>query len=390
MDSSFFFGVATIAYILAMVAYIVYIAFRKSTIGMIATTATVVGFISQTIAFGVRWKEFSDIGKLGFWRAVPLTNLYESLVFFVWCVILGYLIIEWKYKTRSFGAFVTPLAGMTLAFISIGGISAEIHPLVPALQSNWLLAHVTMSFISYAALALSFGTGLMYLIVTTEKRREGAYIFWTITLGIFAIVLIAMGIDFLTFKVRVRPEVFVTSYLFKTSFLNPSAAVKTLSWAISAVILFTTWRFGSVLKTAIEKFNLNADILDEITYKSVAIGFPIFTLGGLIFGAIWANQAWGVYWSRDPKETWSLITRFNYAFERLTELKASETLNKPLDILFPESSKEESLAYLRRTLSGEYREVVEMPIRRTDGSVCTVLWNSANIYDQDGILSLPP
>jgi cytochrome c-type biogenesis protein CcsB len=64
----------------------------------------------------------------------------------------------------------------------------------------------------------------------------------------------------------------------------------------------------------ITKFNVTPDMLDEITYKSIAVGFPIFTLGGLIFGAIWANQAWGVYWSWDPKETWSLITWFIYAF----------------------------------------------------------------------------
>jgi len=93
-----------------------------------------------------------DIGRMGVLRSIPLTNLYESLVFFVWCIVLGYLVIEWKYKTRSFGAFITPIAVITLAFISISGVSTEIQPLVPALQSNWLLAHVTMSFIAYSAL----------------------------------------------------------------------------------------------------------------------------------------------------------------------------------------------------------------------------------------------
>ncbi len=201
-----------------------------------------------------------------------------------------------------------------MAFIDLSGVSKDIQPLVPALKSNWLLAHVTMSFIAYAAFSLSFSTGLMYLIVKTEKRSDAAYIFWTITFGIFVVVFVSMGIDFLTFKVKVRPEVFVQSYLFKTSFLNPSAAVKILSWTISVADIIRVWRYGPILKTVIEKFNVSSDILDEITYKSIAIGFPIFTLGGLIFGAIWANQAWGVYWSWDPKETWSLITWFIYAF----------------------------------------------------------------------------
>jgi len=314
MDSSFFFGISTMAYMLAMIIYITYLAFRKTQVGITATAVTIIGFISQTLAIALRWAEFAEVSHMGFLRSVPLTNLYESLTFFVWCLILGYLIIEFKFKNRSFGAFITPIAGLVLAFIDLTGVSKEIQPLVPALKSNWLLAHVTMSFIAYAAFAMSFGTGLMYLILRAEKRSDAAYVFWTLTFGLFLIIFVSMGIDFLTFKARVRPEVFVKSYLFKTSFLNPSAAIKILSWTVSAVTLFVVWRYGSTLKAVIEKFNVNADILDEITYKSIAIGFPIFTLGGLIFGAIWANQAWGVYWSWDPKETWSLITWFVYAF----------------------------------------------------------------------------
>jgi cytochrome c-type biogenesis protein CcsB len=314
MDSSFFFGISTMAYILAMITYIAHLAFKKIQIGIVATTVTIIGFISQTLAIILRWKEFSDLSGMGFLRSAPLTNLYESLIFFIWCLILGYLIIEFKFKNRSFGAFITPVAGVVLAFIDLSGISKEIQPLVPALKSNWLLAHVTMSFIAYAAFSMSFSTGLMYLIMTTSKRNELSYIFWTFTLGIFVVVLVTMGIDFLTFKVSVRPEVFVKSYLFRTSFLNPSPAIKILSWILSIFTLFLIWRYGSILKTVIGKFNLTSEILDEITYRSIATGFPIFTLGGLIFGAIWADQAWGVYWSWDPKETWSLITWFIYAF----------------------------------------------------------------------------
>lgn len=314
MDSSALFGISTMAYILAMIMYITYLAFRKEQIGITATIITIAGFVSQTLAIVLRWKEFADLSGMGFLRSAPLTNLYESLVFFVWCLILGYLLIEFRFKNRSFGAFVTPIAGIALAFIDLTGVSKEIQPLVPALKSNWLLAHVTMSFIAYAAFSISFSTGLMYLMVTTDRKREPAYIFWTLTFGIFAIVMIAMAIDFFSFKVAVRPDVFVKSYLFKTTFLNASAVVKLLSWIASGVILFLVWQYGSLLKKAIQKVNIDADMLDEITYKSIAVGFPIFTLGGLIFGAIWADQAWGVYWSWDPKETWSLITWFIYAF----------------------------------------------------------------------------
>src|SRR4030043_249580 len=314
MDTSTFFGISTMAYVVAMITYITYLAFRNRTIGITATTITIVGFVSQTLAIFMRWKEAYEISGMGIMRSVPLTNLFESLIFFVWCVILGYLIIEFKYKNRSFGAFVTPIAGIALAFIDISGMPKEIHPLIPALQSNWLLAHVTMSFIAYAAFALSFSTGLMYLIVSTEKQNQPAYIFWTFTLGIFLTLLITMGIDVMTFRVAVRPEEFIKSYMFRSSFLNRSAAIQIISWISMAAIIFVIWRFGHVLKTVIEKFNISSEILDEITYKSIAVGFPIFTLGGLIFGAIWADQAWGTYWSWDPKEKGSLITWFIYAF----------------------------------------------------------------------------
>ncbi|MDH4231585.1 MAG: c-type cytochrome biogenesis protein CcsB [Nitrospirota bacterium] len=315
MDSSTFFGLSTVAYILAMVTYIIYLAFKKESLGIVATALTVAGFVSQTLAFGLRWKEFYDIGQMGILRAVPLTNLYESLIFFVWCLILAYLIIEFKYKNRSFGAFVTPVAGLALAFIDISGMSTNIQPLVPALQSNWLLAHVMMSFIAYAMFAISFSTGLMYLIVRTENRNEPAYIFWTVMLSIFIITLSAMGLDYFTFRVAIQSqEELIKSYLFKASFMSSSSSVAVLSWGIAAAFTFFIWRFGGTLKKIIAGFNISHEMLDEITYKSIAIGFPIFTLGGLIFGAIWADQAWGKYWTWDPKETWSLITWFFYAF----------------------------------------------------------------------------
>ncbi|MBI5639912.1 MAG: c-type cytochrome biogenesis protein CcsB [Nitrospirae bacterium] len=315
MNSSVFFGLSTVAYILAMITYIVYLAFKKNQVGFVATIITVAGFVFQTLAILLRWSEFKELGQMGWLRAVPLTNLYESLIFFVWCLILSYLIIEFRYKNRSFGAFITPVAGLVLAFIDISGMSKNIQPLVPALQSNWLLAHVMMSFISYAMFSISFSTGLMYLIVRTEKRSEPAYIFWTVMFGIFVVVLAAMGLDYMTFKVLVKSqEELIKGFLFKATFRSSSAVVSFLSFAVSAAFIFAIWRYGGTLKKIISGFSISAETLDDITYRMIAVGFPIFTLGGLIFGAIWADQAWGKYWTWDPKETWSLITWFFYAF----------------------------------------------------------------------------
>lgn len=317
MSSSTLFGISSMAYVLAMVIYAIYLAFRKGNLGVTATTVTIIGFVSQTLAIILRWKEFYDFSHMGILRAAPFTNLYESLIFFIWCLILGYLIIEFRYKNRSFGAFVTPVAGLALAFIDLTRMSKDIQPLVPALQSNWLLAHVMLSFIAYSTFALAFSTGLMYLILKSEKRNSASYIFWTLALGALIVLLAAMGIDYLKFKVLVsvpESEVLIKSYLFKATFSSPSAGISAVSWLGTFAFLFLLWRYGYMIKKVVGSFNLSLEMLDEITYKSIAIGFPVFTLGGLIAGAIWADQAWGVYWSWDPKETWSLITWLVYAF----------------------------------------------------------------------------
>ncbi len=313
MDNSTLFGIATIGYILAMVTYIIYFAFRNKTVGIIATTFTVSSFVAQTAAFFMRWYEGYEMGLRSFWRP-PISNLYESIIFFVWCLILGYLIIEFKYKNRSFGAFVTPIAGLALAFIEMTGMSKEIEPLVPALQSNWLLAHVTMSFISYSVFALSFATALMYLIEKSEDKKHWTYIFWTVSLGILLVLLIGMGLDYLKFHVVATSATNIRNFLFKATFRSDSPVIVAVSWLGAIGLIALIWAYGHKLKKIVAAFNLSPEILDELTYKLIAIGFPIFTLGGLIFGAIWADQAWGVYWSWDPKETWSLITWFVYAF----------------------------------------------------------------------------
>jgi len=321
MSSSIFFNIATFAYVLAMVIYICFVAFRNKTVGIAATAVTIFGFISQSIAFIIRW-----VNSYDFWlasnpnsgfietllRAAPLRNLYESLIFFVWTIILIHLITEFRYKTRTLGAFVTPVAALALLFIDVSGTTKEIQPLMPALQSNWLLFHVFFSFIGYAAFGVSFAAAAAYLVMITESREEKSYIFWSIIVGAFTVMLIAMGIDLISLSAPERRE-FIQNYFLHATFKSPSGGIVAISWIASLIFLFVIWRYGIGLKKILNSFSLTPEILDEIIYKSVAIGFPLFTIGGLLMGAIWANSAWGKYWGWDPKETWSLITWFVYA-----------------------------------------------------------------------------
>ena len=319
--SGTFFGISTGLYFIAMAVYFSYIGFRKQGIGVAASVITMLGFLSQTTALALRWRESYE-----FWtsavpesgtlesvlRSAPLRNLYESIIFFVWALIAMHLLTEFKYKNRSLGAFVLPVAALALAFIDVSRMSTEIEPLVPALQSNWLLFHVFLSFIGYAAFGVSFGAATAYLIMITESRNEKHYIFGSVVIGIFLVVLIAMGIDYMNLSAAQRGEL-LQSYFLTATFKSTSGFMMALSWAVGTIFIAAVWRFGLGLKKVLGGLDLSINMLDDITYKCIAIGFPLFTIGGVIMGAIWANSAWGTYWSWDPKETWSLITWFVYA-----------------------------------------------------------------------------
>jgi cytochrome c-type biogenesis protein CcsB len=174
---------------------------------------------------------------MGIGRA-PLTNLYESLVFFAWTIAIFYLVMEKKFKIKTVGAFVTPFPFIIMAYASLN--PNEIQPLVPALKSNWLIAHVVTCFVGYAAFAVSFGVSFLYLFKAKAENKPGK-------------------------------------------------------------------KGGSLLDVL-----PSSELLDEVGYKTIAIGFPLLTIG-IITGAFWANVAWGTYWSWDPKETWSLIVWLIYA-----------------------------------------------------------------------------
>ena len=234
MTNSLLFGISIFVYFFAMVLYVSYLAFRSEGLGKVATCTLLAGVVIETAAIGLRWYESY---QLGIGRA-PLTNLYESLVFFALTIAVLYLILEKKYPIRTVGAFVTPFPFLIMAYASLN--PNEIQPLVPALKSNWLISHVVTCFVGYAAFAVSFGVSILYLFEVRADHRAA------------------------------KSPGFILGYM-------PTSGA-----------------------------------LDEIGYKTIAIGFPLLTIG-IVTGAFWANVAWGTYWGWDPKETWSLIVWFIYA-----------------------------------------------------------------------------
>jgi cytochrome c-type biogenesis protein CcsB len=154
-------------YLLAFLGYLVFAVTRSPSMGKVSTGLLILGLFSHSGGLLLRWLETHQTG----YGYVPLSNMYESLIFFSWTIVFVYLLLEFKYKQKVIGVFVTPFAFLAIALTSIiSGIDAKITPLVPALQSNWLTIHVTTCFFGYASFAVSFGISLLYLI---RDRRGG-------------------------------------------------------------------------------------------------------------------------------------------------------------------------------------------------------------------------
>jgi cytochrome c-type biogenesis protein CcsB len=181
------FDITTLLFGVASVNYVVALYGKRDTIARIGTWICVAAAVVSTAAIGARWAESY---RMGIGR-IPVTNLYESLVFFAWSVNLFYLLVEWKYKNWTFGAFVIPIAFGTMLFAFTN--ESSIEPLVPALQSYWLHAHVITCFVGYAAFAVSAGVATMYLMKEKREKRK-------ITGGVVALFPSTKILDDLVYK----------------------------------------------------------------------------------------------------------------------------------------------------------------------------------------------
>ena len=235
MNSSFLLSVTTFAYLACTLFYLSGLIFRYKVAFKLASMTGVVTLFIQTAALLLRWRESYQIG----YGHAPLSNLYESLVFGAWAVMVIYLILEWRSGQKTLGVFPSLIAFLCMAYASFSPqVSSAIQPLVPALKSNWLIAHVITCFLGYAAFAVSFGISIFYLLKRAHTGNPHPK-------GIFAVL----------------PDL---------------------------------------------------QHMDELNYQMILFGFLWLSVG-IITGSVWANSAWGTYWSWDPKETWSLITWLVYA-----------------------------------------------------------------------------
>nr|YP_009502194.1 c-type cytochrome synthesis protein [Porolithon onkodes]ASB29795.1 c-type cytochrome synthesis protein [Porolithon onkodes] len=204
----------------------------------------------------------------------PLSNLYESLLFLTWCLTFTQIIIEYKNKNIIIGTINSPIALFIISFasFSLPIDMQEASPLVPALRSNWLIMHVTIMMVSYATLMLGSLLSIVFLVIAGSQ------------------------ID----KHKIKK-------------LNISNNGK------NTLIINN--------KNNITKITL-LESIDNLSYRTIGLGFPLLTIG-IVAGAVWANEAWGSYWSWDPKETWALITWLIFASYLHSRLTKSWSGKKP-------------------------------------------------------------
>jgi cytochrome c-type biogenesis protein CcsB len=252
-----------------------------SRLAWVAVTLALVGTM-------VRWYESHQIG-VGIGH-IPVSNLYEVFVLFCWMTAAFYLYYEDQYRTRSMGAFVMLVVSAAVGFLLWYTVVREAHaiqPLVPALQSWWMKLHVPANFIGYGTFAIAAMLAFAYLIKQSASESR-----WYKLAPLWLLGLV------LCFE----------PIVFRQSAVEKGGSYWFVYFGVSALIVATIM-FG---RRRIAERLPSFDVLDDVMYKAIAVGFAFFTIA-TVLGAFWAAEAWGGYWSWDPKETWALIVWLNYA-----------------------------------------------------------------------------
>ncbi|GIP20146.1 cytochrome c biogenesis protein CcsA [Paenibacillus sp. J22TS3] len=328
--------------------------------GRISFFISTVGLLGHLLYFGTRW---AAAGR------IPVSNMYEFMSFLSMMIMVAFTIVFIIYRKTLLGLFALPIAIIVMAYAAV--FPTEVQPLIPSLQSIWLYIHVTLAATGESFFAVGFAAAFMYLLRTVNfdgREKSDRRQRWWVEFTMFSIVIV-IGFIVAVFAFRASgyqavfsseqvvaateasPEVstksdtvvynmppIVAPYNSKTdsmqSFLGMNSPLlhapswiegvtagrklNTIVWSVIAgAIIYALLRLlvrrplGKLVSPLLK--GLDPDDLDEISYRAIAIGFPIFTLGALVFAMIWAQQAWGRFWGWDPKEVWALISWLYYS-----------------------------------------------------------------------------
>jgi ABC-type transport system involved in cytochrome c biogenesis permease subunit len=361
------FWVAFACYGFGWLSYSFWLGLKKPILTKLGTTLFVLGILPQTVAFAVRW---ANTGHF------PMSNMYEYLAVMSWMAAISLVFLTWRYRHWVISALISPVVVMLMVAASLLPKEASMQ-LMPALQSYWLMIHVSLASIGAGAFAVAAAVSMIFLFAAKDKEDEKtefkpslkaptisllalpvvflligglAGLFSTYTHLVFfgapspgwgsALILCGMYLPLAGFvwghlaKKESNPEkrywsavgflaLFIgalgTGWLIRSGTITLTSdsplkifeffGVTTICAAIALYIIHTLLGFGQIPF----RLKLEGKLLDEINYRAVTLGYPLYTLGALFAGAIWAEQAWGAFWSWDPKEVGALIIWLFYS-----------------------------------------------------------------------------
>ncbi|WP_059106032.1 c-type cytochrome biogenesis protein CcsB [Shouchella shacheensis] len=319
---------------------------RSSKVGFVFTIA---GFLASLVYFVLRWIVAGH---------APVSNMFEYMTFLGIAMSLAFIVIYFIYPSRAgvIGLFTMPTVMGLIAYAST--FSSDISPLVPSLQMPLMLKlHIITTALGQGLLAIGFAAGLAYLIRTIDMKKKSwkTWAGWKprileiIMYGLMCFVgfIVASygfqaagyeaefdyvneeGLESATPMVYHLPALvgpnegtLLTEDRMEPLFHVPgnieASDLNTVIWSfITGFVLY--WlsrliarkRLAHLIQPLLK--NINPASVDELSYRAIAIGFPVFALGGLIFAMIWAQIAWSRFWGWDPKEVWALVTFLFYA-----------------------------------------------------------------------------
>ncbi|MDQ0299497.1 ABC-type transport system involved in cytochrome c biogenesis permease subunit [Salibacterium salarium] len=306
--------------------------------GTVGYVFSILGFCFSVGYFITRWIAAGH---------VPVSNMFEYTTFLGTTLCLAFIILYGIYRTNVLGMFTMPIVLLVIAFASV--FPTELEPLIPALQSNWLKIHVTTTALGQGILSIGFAAGLIYLIRTLDFTKRNKKVFWLefimySLVSLVSFIIIRYAFELLQYQatfeyVNEAGESAEMTYnmpallgpnegtLLTNGMMEPlismpawlrSDDANTVIWSLGAGLIFyfllrlvLRKPLGGAIQPLLR--GISPDTVDEVSYRAIAIGFPVFTLGGLIFAMIWAQIAWTRFWGWDPKEVWALITFLFYA-----------------------------------------------------------------------------
>ncbi|WP_323651246.1 c-type cytochrome biogenesis protein CcsB [Lysinibacillus xylanilyticus] len=306
--------------------------------GKVAIVVTIIGLLSQLGYFVTRWIYAGH---------APVSNMFEFTTAFGMFIVGAFVLIYFIYRVTALGLVALPVALLIIAYAAM--FPTEVTPLMPSLQSYWLTIHVITAALGQSILAISAVAGLIYLLKVVDLTKPSKQRFWLEAVMFFLVVVVGFVVATSVFNMMDYDSTY--SYLDKEgnereitynmpplfgmneykvveehgmsplvempSLINAKKLTSVVwSLLVGSVLyllirLIARRRISAIFQPFVKRVNLQ--LVDEIGYRSVIIGFPVFTLGALIFAMIWAQLSWSRFWGWDPKEVWALITWLFYA-----------------------------------------------------------------------------